>query len=234
MYDSVKKLRSKALIRKICFLLFVPFLAFGLDTNLEQVKLELIKTYQNKFPTLIIKDIELHTNSLPRDFSQYKFLKLAQGKFNRANGYLRAEFKSPQNLQRNIFLRYFIKADLEVLRANKDLERGQSLSAFDYNLVLMSFDKVPQDALLRDDDLDLIAKTTIRKNSILKKNMFKGNKLIKKNNTIQGLLKDEGLNVLIEVSALESGDKGEIIKVKTKDGKVMQGQIINKNEVLLQ
>ena len=43
---------------------------------------------------------------MPKDFDQYEFLRIANGRFNQAQGFLRAEFKTPQNIQKNVFFRY--------------------------------------------------------------------------------------------------------------------------------
>ena len=202
--------------------------------NIEQIKFALATEFKNKFPQIIITSIDIHTATLPKNFDEFSFIRLAEGKFDKASGYLRAEFKSPDNMKKNVFFRYFIKAKLEVLRSNKDLQRGEALGVNNYRVAFFDFDKVPMGALSKDDDLDLIARTSVKKNAILKQNMFKSNHLVKKNAMLKGIFKDGDIRISIDLVALEAGNKGDTIKVKTKDGKVLQAVVIGKNQVSLE
>lgn len=226
------------MIKKISFLYllfsFVNAFAFVNDANLEQVKFALAQEFKIKFPKIVINDIEISANSLPRNFQYHSFIRLAEGKFDRANGYLRAEFKSPENIKKNVFFRYFLRAKLQVLRSNKMLQRGDKLNSSDYFISFIDFDKVPLGAISPDDELDLIARTNVKKNAILKQNMFKTNHLVKKNTPLKGILKDGDIRIIVELNALESGNKGDTIKVRNKDGKVLQAVIISKNQVSLE
>ncbi|WP_260604675.1 flagellar basal body P-ring formation chaperone FlgA [Campylobacter sp. MIT 99-7217] len=213
-------------------LLFFPVLVFC--ANLDEIKLELIKEYKNNFPDLNIQNLELYANTLPSDFKDYRFLKLGSAKFNRANGYVRAEFKTKENIQRNLFFRYFIKANLEVLKSTKEIKRGQKLGLLDFSVSLVDFDKLPSDILLKDENLDLVAKSTIKKNTILRASMFKSNHLIKKNERVNALLKDENIGISVELIAIQSGNLGQKIKLKNDDGKIFQGSVIGEGRVILE
>ena len=220
-------------MRKICFafLFLWQILEAG---NLDLVKAALTKEYQNNFPQIIINQIDLKITSLPKDFENFEFLRIANGKFNKAQGFLRAEFKTPQNISKNVFFRYFIRANLEVLRSTRAIKRGYRIGAFDYKIVMMDFDKVPSNALSKEDLNNLLAKNNISKNTILRQNMFKTTAIIKRNDQVIGVLKDKGIDVLIELVSLQSANLGERIRVKSKDGRVMQGIVMGKNRVLLQ
>ena len=217
----------------LSLLLFCAW-AWANSFNIEQIKFALATEFKNKFPQIIINNIDIHTATLPKNFEEYSFIRLAEGKFDKASGYLRAEFKAPDKLKKNVFFRYFIKAKLEILRANKDLARGEALRAEHYKVAFYDFDKVPMGALGQDDDLDLIARTNIRKNAILRQNMFKANHLVKKNTLLKGILNDGDVKISVELMTLEAGNKGDVIKVKTKDGKVLQAVIVGKNQVSLE
>lgn len=223
------------MVRKILFILLLSFVSLlGDSVNIEHIKFALSTEFKNKFPQIIITSIDIHTATLPKNFDEFAFIRLAEGKFDRASGYLRAEFKTPENIKKNVFFRYFIKAKLEILRANKDLQRGDVLGVEHYKAAFYDFDKVPVGALAKDDDLDLIARTNIKKNAILRQNMFKANHIVKKNAVVKGVLNDEDVKISIELTTLEAGNKGDTIKVKTKEGKVLQAVIIGKNQVSLE
>ena len=213
-------------------LLFLGFLLGILNAaNLEEIKVALIKEYKNNFPHIIIKNVNLKTRSMPKDFSELKFIRLAKSRFDKANGYVKAEFNDKNGILRSVFFRYFIKANLQVLRATRAMDRGEILNPSSYKVVFMDFDRVPLGALASSDDLELISKTTIKKNAILKNNMFRKIDLIKKNDNVVGLVQDSTLNMMIELKAIEGGQLGESIRLKNKEGKILQGIIIDKNKV---
>ncbi len=203
------------------------------QANFDLVKAALAQEFRAQNPKIIIRTVELQTGTLPKNFATYEFIKLGDARFVKASGYVRAVFKTPENTQKNVFFRYFVKAKVEVLRANRDLQRGEVLASTDYSVVFYDFDKVPLWALEKDDAADLIARTAVRKHSILKQNMFKANHLVKANAQIMAVLGDGEVKMSVEVAAIEAGNKGDTIKVKTKDGKVLQAVIIDKNQVSL-
>ncbi|HEF6755077.1 TPA: flagella basal body P-ring formation protein FlgA, partial [Campylobacter jejuni] len=107
---------------KIIFLTFFIVINYIQATSLEEIKTALAKEFRNNFPKIIISQIDLKITSLPKDFDQYEFLRIANGRFNQAQGFLRAEFKTPQNIQKNVFFRYFIQANLEVLKSERAIK----------------------------------------------------------------------------------------------------------------
>ncbi|EJD9957800.1 flagellar basal body P-ring formation protein FlgA, partial [Campylobacter jejuni] len=197
---------------KIIFLTFFIVINYIQAASLEEIKTALAKEFRNNFPKIIISQIDLKITSLPKDFDQYEFLRIANGRFNQAQGFLRAEFKTPQNIQKNVFFRYFIQANLEVLKSERAIKRGDKLGAFDYKSVLIDFDKVPLNALTLDDVDNLVAKSNINKNAILRANMFKTTALIRRNDPIIGILSEANVDVLIELVALQSANMGERIR----------------------
>lgn len=220
-------------MRIISFIFFV-FIGLSHGANLEEIKTALAKEFKNNFPSLIIKNIDLKITTLPKDFEQYQFIRIANARFNQAQGFIRAEFKTPQNIQKNVFFRYFIQANLEVLKSERAIKRGDKLGAFDYKSVLIDFDKVPLNALTLDDVDNLVAKSNINKNAILRANMFKTTALIRRNDPIIGVLSEANVDVLIELVALQSANMGERIRAKNKEGKVMQGIVVGKNRMIIQ
>ncbi|EKO0308212.1 flagellar basal body P-ring formation protein FlgA [Campylobacter coli] len=220
-------------MRIISFIFFV-FIGLSHGANLEEIKTALAKEFKNNFPSLIIKNIDLKITTLPKDFEQYQFIRIANARFNQAQGFVRAEFKTPQNIQKNVFFRYFIQANLEVLKSERAIKRGDKLGAFDYKSVLIDFDKVPLNALTLDDVDNLVAKSNINKNAILRANMFKTTALIRRNDPIIGILSEANVDVLIELVALQSANMGERIRAKNKEGKVMQGIVVGKNRMIIQ
>ncbi|EGX6882305.1 flagellar basal body P-ring formation protein FlgA [Campylobacter lari] len=225
-------LRFELFIKNIILLLFFYTLSFA--SNFDEVKLALIKEFKTNYPQIEIISLELNTQSaLPEDFNQYVFLKLGNHNFDRADGFIKAEFKTPEQYKKNIFFKYFLKAKLEVLQSTCPISRNENLSPASFKILKIPFDKAPQGILKKDEIANLIAKSNIRENMILKYNMFKTKTLIQRNDSVYGVIKDGDLSMIIELKALQSGNLNQRIRLKNKDGKVVHGKVISKNYVEL-
>ncbi|WP_230107738.1 flagella basal body P-ring formation protein FlgA, partial [Campylobacter lari] len=150
-------------IKNIILLLFFYTLSFA--SNFDEVKLALIKEFKTNYPQIEIISLELNTQSaLPEDFNQYVFLKLGNHNFDRADGFIKAEFKTPEQYKKNIFFKYFLKAKLEVLQSTRPISRNENLSPASFKILKIPFDKAPQGILKKDEIANLIAKSNIREN----------------------------------------------------------------------
>lgn len=217
-------------IKNIVLLLFFCTLNFA--SNFDEVKLALIKEFKTNYPQIEIISLELNTqSSLPEDFNQYVFLKLGNHNFEKADGFIKAEFKTPEQFKKNIFFKYFLKAKLEVLQSTRPISRNENLSPASFKIVKIPFDKVPSGILKKDEIANLIAKSNIRENMILKYNMFKTKTLIQRNDSVYGVMKDGDLSIIIELKAMQSGNLNQRIRLKNKEGKVVHGKVISKNYV---
>lgn len=217
-------------IKNIVLLLFFCTLNFA--SNFDEVKLALIKEFKTNYPQIEIISLELNTqSSLPEDFNQYVFLKLGNHNFEKADGFIKAEFKTPEQFKKNIFFKYFLKAKLEVLQSTRPISRNENLSPASFKMVKIPFDKVPSGILKKDEIANLIAKSNIRENMILKYNMFKTKTLIQRNDSVYGVMKDGDLSMIIELKAMQSGNLNQRIRLKNKEGKVVHGKVISKNYV---
>ncbi|AJC94042.1 flagellar basal body P-ring formation chaperone FlgA [Campylobacter volucris] len=217
-------------IKNIVLLLFFCTLNFA--SNFDEVKLALIKEFKTNYPQIEIISLELNTqSSLPEDFNQYVFLKLGNHNFEKADGFIKAEFKTPEQFKKNIFFKYFLKAKLEVLQSTRLISRNENLSPASFKIVKIPFDKVPSGILKKDEIANLIAKSNIRENMILKYNMFKTKTLIQRNDSVYGVMKDGDLSMIIELKAMQSGNLNQRIRLKNKEGKVVHGKVISKNYV---
>lgn len=217
-------------IKNIVLLLFFCTLNFA--SNFDEVKLALIKEFKTNYPQIEIISLELNTqSSLPEDFNQYVFLKLGNHNFEKADGFIKAEFKTPEQFKKNIFFKYFLKAKLEVLQSTRPISRNENLSPASFKIVKIPFDKVPSGILKKDEIANLIAKSNIKENMILKYNMFKTKTLIQRNDSVYGVMKDGDLSMIIELKAMQSGNLNQRIRLKNKEGKVVHGKVISKNYV---
>ncbi|MFC2492444.1 MAG: flagellar basal body P-ring formation chaperone FlgA, partial [Campylobacter curvus] len=79
----------------------------------------------------------------------------------------------------------------------------------------------------------LVARTAIKAGEVLSQRQFSAMSLVKRGDILNAVLNDGGLSVIVEVRALEDGNLGDIIKIRTKDNKILPASVSGKNQVTL-
>lgn len=225
--------RAKKLLKRELFLLaFLPFLAFTSSkaADLASLKAELVKAFKEEYKGIEISELVLKPQG-KQDLKSYEFLRIDRANLRRAQGFIKLVFRS-KSTEKNVFFRYFIKARINTLIASKKILRAQALSPALYTHSSVDFEKVPRDYLYEVNE-KLIAKRTIKKGKVLRRAYFKLKPLIAKKDRVYGVLKDGQISIMIELIALQSGQKGQLIRLKNKEGKTVQGRVLSRYQVEL-
>lgn len=191
--------------------------------------------YLENFPNAQIKTLNIKPkNPLPNGFKRYTFkdIKVLKYKLHKARGVFLAHFVTPKHTVKTIYFYFESEVFLYVFRAKKRLTRGNVLSKIDYERVLIPIQKSPNDPL-EDLSNTLVAKFTVQKNRVLSRHQFKIKSLVSKGEIVQAYLKDENLVLQVEAVALKSGNKNDIIRIKTDEGKVLNAKVQSAKVVLI-
>ena len=81
---------------------------------------------------------------------------------------------------------------------------------------MIEFSKWPRDALSGLSAATLITKIQIKSGEILTKRQFNAISLVKKGEMLNAVLIEGGVNIIAEVKALEDGNLGDMIKIRTR------------------
>ena len=98
---------------------------------------------------------------------------------------------------------------------------------------MIEFGKWPKDALSSSNSLALITKVQIKSGEILTKRQFNAISLVKKGQMLNAVLSEDGVKIIAEVKALEDGNLGDMIKIRTKDNKILQATVSGKDEAVI-
>ncbi len=223
-FESIKNEKGVITFKKFC------------DFNLEILYEKFTKAVKTVYPNAKIHSLKITPkNYLPKNMDEFYFKNISISKtaLKKQQGVFLAKFITPQNRVKSIYFSFLLDAKTYVFISSKDLKSGTVISSNDFIKQEVSLDKIPINTLKNISPDSLIVKFNIKKGTILTQNSFKKKSLIKRGNYIKGILKDGALSLEIEVKALNSGNKGEKIRVLSGDGKTFNAIIINSQTVYI-
>ena len=129
-----------------------------------------------------------------------------------------------------------VKSYDTVLVATKDILRGESLNASNTRYEKRSIEYNSGNVIGENFDYShLSTQRTIKAGEILDKRFLTKQTAIYRTNPIIATFQSGGIQLSIEVIAMENGGIGDYIKVKSKEyNKIYQGKVISSNQVLIQ
>lgn len=127
---------------------------------------------------------------------------------------------------------YTLNATSKVLILKRNIAKDEVISLSDVLQKNIAFKQAPNDALSMLDE-NSYAKSFLKANTILTQNKLKPNYVINKEDSVVGIIDDGNLSVFIDLTALQNGVKGQRIRLKNSDGKVIYGEILNNKQVLI-
>ncbi|MBZ7991036.1 MULTISPECIES: flagellar basal body P-ring formation chaperone FlgA [unclassified Campylobacter] len=140
-------------------------------------------------------------------------------------------FKANCN-DKDMQISFKLQALTKVYILKKDVLKDEEIGLFDLKSEKIDFSKLPYNAL-RTLDNSIKFKSKVRAGSIIKTSMLMPNYLINKDDSVVGILDDGDLSVFVDLIALQSGVKGQRIRLKNTQGHNLTGEIINEKQVLI-
>ena len=161
-------------------------------------------------------------------FPSFAHLELVNINLNstRAKGFFMASFKGKGRNTRLLF-NYVLNGSAEVLVATQDIERESELKDIAYKS--LELDAIPRD--FAKSTLGYESLLRIKEGQIIRQSMIRRALIIKKGAWVTGIAQFEGISASIELEALQGGVKGQVIRLKSSDGKLFSGEVLSENRV---
>ena len=195
-----------------------------------------MKKFQEAAPLVLIEEkprISLKT-SLPSDFKRYELIDvhISDAMLKKNSGSFIAIFKVGTR-ERKIYFAYEMNAKVMVFKAKRNLLNGKILTNDDYESVLESLDALPPRVLMNEMPQNGMIKNGVKEGQILTDFHIDIKKSVSKKDTVKALLKDEGLEIEVQATLLEDGDIGDVVKIKTEQGKILNAKVLSSHEVII-
>jgi len=174
------------------------------------------------------------TSPLPSNFKEYKFLKIeiSQNNLRKQIGNFRVLFKTKKKVKK-IYFRFNINAKIDIFKAKHKLYNDKILTQNDYEKVSIKLDKLPSKIITCKMPERLITKNYISVGSVLTMNKFRYKKDVLRGTHVKAYLKDGALVLETEATVLRDANVGEIVKIKTANGKLFRAKIISNYKAII-
>ena len=196
----------------------------------------LLKKIQLSSPFLHIETKPKITSKthLPVDFKRYEFIdvQLQESVVKKNNGTFVALFKA-DNKEKKLYFSYEMNAKAMAFKAKRNLLNGKILTDDDYESVWMSLDALPPRVLLNEIPQNSSTKASLKEGQVLMEYHLEVKKLLSKKETIKALFKDQGLVIEVQATLMDDANIGEIVKIKTEQGKTLNAKIISAKEAVI-
>ncbi len=197
----------------------------------------LIEKFHEIYPMIVLdtQPIISLKSPLPKDFEQYvlESITLHESALKRQNGTFLATFLA-HNKRKKMTFYYEIHAKLPSFKAKRNLQTGKIVTNDDFESVVIEIDALPSKAIIGGVlPENLMVKNYIKEGQIASEYFFDIKKDVMKKETIKAFLTQDNLVIEADVIAQEDGHIGDIIKVKTHNGKVLNAKILSSKEAMI-
>ncbi len=224
---------SNLVSRSTIFLLLITTFSFASinETIAEAVLVEFEKQYpclDSDLPTIKA------TSPLPSNFKDYEFvgIKLRPNILRKRKGSFKVIFKTPKR-EKSIYFKFNIDATIDVFKAKHKLYNDKILLKNNYEKVSIKIDKLPSKVITCSMPKKLMTKNYISANSILTMNKFKYKKDVLRGTNIRAYIRNGMLVLETEATLLQDGDVGDIVKIKTDNGKLFRAKLISRYKAII-
>ena len=201
---------------------------------MDEIQMQFLRSISDEYPGISISDLSISPqNKLPANFKEFVLKNIFLGDQNSQKGTFRASFEDVDLSLKSIYFKFSFNAKMPAFIAINSMNTNHILSLLDYQPTMIEFGKWPKDALSSSNSLALITKAQIKSGEILTKRQFNAISLVKKGQMLNAVLSEGGVKIIAEVKALEDGNLGDMIKIRTKENKILQATVSGKDEAVI-
>ena len=201
---------------------------------MDEIQMHFLKAISDEYPGISVSDLSISPqNKLPVNFKDLVFKNIFLSDQNNQKGVFRASFEDVDLSLKSLYFKFSFNAKMPVFIAINSMNTNHILSLLDYQPTMIEFSKWPRDALSGLSAATLITKIQIKSGEILTKRQFNAISLVKKGEMLNAVLIEGGVNIIAEVKALEDGNLGDMIKIRTKDNKILEATVSGKGQAII-
>jgi len=137
------------------------------------------------------------------------------------------------NREKKLYFAYEMNAKIMVFKAKRNLLNGKILTNDDYESIWMSLEGIPTRAVLNEIPQNAMMKTSIKEGQVIADYHFDVKKTLSKKDSIRALLKEGDLAIEVPATLVEDADIGDVVKIKTEQGKILNAKIVSSKEAVI-
>jgi len=214
-------------------LLLLPLTLLSATLHETRIKEMLHQKFQSTYPQMHIESIEIKAvSTLPKRLHDYHvtLLNITRDNLRRAKGSVMVTFAKGDKI-RKTYYKYHIHATIPLYKAATDIQKGRTVTTD-----LADYSEIPFTTLyhkpLADADFGLYAaKRHIKAGDILSFEKVARTTDIRRNEKVTAIIRDGALQLQFGAKAMQSGNIGDIIRIKKDYKKSFKARIISNTTV---
>lgn len=222
-------------MKSLFIFILTGMFCFGIPSDtkvdLSELNFEVVKAYTTEYPSIKIKNISIEP-ALRVALMAPKFLKLelTPNSMRQPNGMFSALYLD-DGIEKRLFFRYRISAEIETARATRDIARDKKIESDDLEFVLIPLERYFKKSISREDISAISAKRLIKAGSIVTQADFMKTPLVIRNSSVVATVMEGELELDFEAVSIEDGGMGQMVTVKNKNGKMFKAMVIGPSRV---
>ena len=206
------------------------------DDLLKPLENKLKEEFYKAYKSLKIEHFNLFPQApLPPDFKDYTFEKwrLSSSTLRRTKGSFAATYLDTKEMRKTLYFRFEIRASLKGFKAKHNLSNGTILTLEALEPARFSLDEISDIPLELFQSNEWVLKHYVRQGTVILLRHLELKPLVRKHSYVDALVKDGGLVITIRAQALSDGSKGDMVRVRTTEGRMFNAIVMSDTKVLI-
>jgi flagella basal body P-ring formation protein FlgA len=206
------------------------------DDLLKPLENMLYKEFKNRYKTIEIKNLNLVPQSpLASDFKDFTFEKwrISSSTLRRSKGSFSATYLDAKGMRKTFYFRFEIDATLKGFKAKHNLSNGTILTLEALEPAYFNLDEISDVPLETFESNEWILKHYIRQDTVILLRHLEQKPLVTRHSYVDALVRDGGLVITMRAQALSDGSKGDIVRVRTSEGRMFNAIVMSSSMVLI-
>ena len=220
-------------LRLLLSLLFLAVTLLASPQQEAKIRSILESRFQQHYPTLQIHAITLKpATSLITKLQAYEVadVALSRDDLRRSRGNVMVTLQKGDK-RRKLYFRYRIDADITLYAAATTLQKERAITPDVAIRKTVPFTLLYHQPIDDKDFYRYVAKQRIKAGTILTRDKLKRGSDISRNDTVTAIIRDGGVALTFEARALQSGNVGDIIKIRKDYKRQFKARIISNTRV---
>jgi flagella basal body P-ring formation protein FlgA len=220
----------------LLFVIFCTASLFAIElkhgtVELAELNFELVKLFKAEYPTMTVQNLTIEpASSIDGRNHKFERIEISQGALRQPNGMFSAVFADGLR-QSRVFFRYKLTAEVEIVKASRDIQKDAIIEDSDLEVAKISFVGAKDKPSQKHELVGMVAKRYIKAGSAMVSKDATRQATIKRGSIVTATILEGELELEFEATALEDALMGQSLSVKGKNGKIYKGIVVAPSRV---
>jgi flagella basal body P-ring formation protein FlgA len=216
--------------------LFCTASLFAVDAKqsaieLAELNFELVKLFKTEYPSMSVQNLIIEpASAIGSKNLKFERIEIAQVALKQSSGMFSVVFADGLR-QSRVFFRYKLTAEVETIKAAKDIQKDAVIESSDIEMSKIPFVGVKDKFAQKNEIVGFVAKRYIKAGGIIGSKDAVKQATIKRGAVVTAMILEGELELEFEAVAMEDALMGQNIGIKGKNGKIYKGVVLSPSRV---